>query len=623
MRKALNIFDGLSVFFLFFLIWIVLAFALLQDRLLFKTDLPNLIQFFLATSFLFTCIWVLALLPFHLRAGEAAHRHFLNGFSILLFGQILFGLSISAWNENVVFEYTVTQINESMSGLSHFESFLTLSTSILLICWALAFGFHRLNNYSQRMNQLARTLFLTGLCYLFLFSVYQETIRVSEMFKSKTNLIFIVLDGLSTRYLSTYASGEKTPSMDTVASQSMVYTNIRTNHTHTFGYFNTIYSGHKSVDPDNVLPESGLLQRLQDANVNTRWISYHNNGVPDARNQRYSGFRSAYLNSSMAWFLRFLNIDYNIFEVITEGGQGRTTGYRQSAMNRWIVKARGQSYLNPLENSFIDEIENLRSDTRSFFVVNHLPPDAMTSKDLSPNLWEMEADHFIPKDQLEKTKRKILRETDYTYTKEDHTVVKVFENEYRNSVARGATNLERFIQIFKQKGWDKDTCLIITADHGKIFSKGKFAYGFHNDEEVARVPLYILCHGKTGVDPRLGESVDLTHTVLKYFNIEQPLNPRARSLLSDGEKPYTTTLTRWSLKRNERFLNVYSKEFKYVFNTAPGNTHVQKEKFLNFFDTQVVAHGPAVLKSLDFDLNQILKNHRIEDASLESFPKTR
>jgi len=50
---------------------------------------------------------------------------------------------------------------------------------------------------------------------------------------------------------------------------------------------------------------------------------------------------------------------------------------------------------------------------------------------------------------------------------------------------------------------------------------------------------------------------------------------------------------------------------------------VQKEKFLNFFDTKVVVEGPAVLEFLDFDLDQILKDYRIEDVSLEHFARAR
>lgn len=623
MRKALNILDGLSLSFLFFLIWVALAFTLLQDRLLFKTDPAHLIHFLLASGFVLSCVWTLVLLAFHLRSGESGHRRFIHIFSILIFGQFLFGLIISAWNENVVFEYTVTQISEGFTGVSRFGAFLLISLIIFLICWTLAYGIYRLNNYSQRIGHLAKALFLACFCYLALFSLYKEVSRVSGMFKSKNNLILIVLDGLSTRYLSTYTPGEKTPGMDTVAAQSKVYTNIRTNHTHTFGYFNTLYSGRKGIDPENMLPEPGLLHRLQEANVNTRWISYHNNGIPDVRNQRYRGLRSTYLTGSTAWLPRFLNIDYNVFELITAEGRGRSRDYRQSALNRWRVEAQEQSFLNPLEYSFIEEIENLRSDSRPFFVINHLPPDALTSKDRSPNLWEMEADHFIPHNRLEKIKSKILRKTDYTYGKEDRAAVKVFENTYRHSVARGAASLDRFIRIFKQKGWDKDTCLIVTADHGKIFSKGKFAYGFHNDEEVARVPLYFLCHGQTGVDPRLGESIDVAQTVLDYFNIEQSLSPNARSLLSNEEKPYITTLTTRSSRRGERFLNVYANGFKYVFNIDPGHLHVQKEKFLNLFDTKVVAEGPAVLKSLGFDLDQILKDYRIEDVSLEQFARAR
>ena len=155
MRKALNILDGLSLSFLFFLIWVALAFTLLQDRLLFKTDPAHLIHFLLASGFVLSCVWTLVLLAFHLRSGESGHRRFIHIFSILIFGQFLFGLIISAWNENVVFEYTVTQISEGFTGVSRFGAFLLISLIIFLICWTLAYGIYRLNNYSQRIGQFA------------------------------------------------------------------------------------------------------------------------------------------------------------------------------------------------------------------------------------------------------------------------------------------------------------------------------------------------------------------------------------------------------------------------------------------------------------------------------------
>ena len=94
--------------------------------------------------------------------------------------------------------------------------------------------------------------------------------------------------------------------------------------------------------------------------------------------------------------------------------------------------------------------------------------------------------------------------------------------------------------------------------------------GYWSGDAVARVPMYILCDGKTGVDSRLGESTDVAQTILDFFNIDQPLNPNARSLLSDGGKPYVTTLTGISFRRKEQFLNVYTNGFKYVFNLHPG-----------------------------------------------------
>jgi len=622
MRKALKVLDGLSLSFLFFLILVSLTFFILQDRLLFKTDPANLIHFFLATALTLSFATTPILLIFHLRTGDTAQAQFLKVLSILILGQILFGMLISYWDGNVVFEYTITQLSVNSFGGSRVEAYLSAGIIILIFSWALAYLISRFNHYTPRMVTLGKTFFIASFIYLTGFSVYKESSYLFGSSKPKRNLILIVLDGLSTRYLSTYSPEVKTPVMDEIAAHSMVYTNIRTNHTYTFGYFSTLYSGRKELDEELSRKHFGLLHSLQKANINTRWISYHNNGVPDISLQQYHGLRSTYLTSATAWVPRFLRMDYNIWELPTANGRGRLTGYRQNAMLEWLFSKWEKSFLNPLENSFIEEIKDLRSDPRPYFIIHHLPPNALTSRDRTQNIWEAENDHLIPKDHLEKVKQKILRNNDYTYSKEDVPAVKVFEKQYQQQVAQGIASLNAFIKTFKQNGWDEDTCLIITADHGKIFSKGKFAYGFHNEEEVARVPLYILCNGKTGVDSRLGDSIDITQTILDYFNVEQPLSPNARSLFSKEGKAHITTLSTKSNKRREWFLNIYTNDFKYVFNIYSGNEYVRKERFSNYFDTQTVVTGPAALESLDFDLDQILKDYKIQDVSLKTFTGT-
>jgi hypothetical protein len=619
MRKALKVLDGLGLSFLFFLILVSLTFFILQDRLLFKTDPANLIHFFLATAFILSFAFTSILLFFHFKTGDAAHTHFLKIFSILILGQILFGMLISYWDGNVVFEYTITQLSMNAFGGSRVKAYFSAGIIILIFSCTLSYLISRFNHYTPRMVTLGKAFFIISFIYFTGFSVYKQISYLSGSSKPKKNLILIVLDGLSTRYLSTYSPDIKTPEMDEIAAQSMVYTNIRTNHTHTFGYFSTLYSGRKGLDDELSRKHFGLLHSLQNANINTRWISYHNNGVPDISHQQYHGLRSTYLTSATAWIPRFLGIDYNIWELPTANGRGRLTGDRQNAMLRWLFSKWEKSFLNPLENSFIEEIKGLRADARPFFIIHHLPPNALTSRDRTQNIWETENNHLIPKDHLEKVKQKILRNNDYTYSKEDVPAVKVFEKQYQQLVSQGIASLNAFIKTFKQNGWDQDTCLIITADHGKIFSKGKFAYGFHNEEEVARVPLYILCNGKTGVDPRLGDSIDITQTILDYFSVEQPLSPNARSLFSKEGKSHITTLSRISNKRKEWFLNIYTKDLKYVFNIASKNEYVKKEKFSNYFDTQTVATGPAALESSDFDLNQILKDYKIQDVSLKTF----
>ena len=419
---------------------------------------------------------------------------------------------------------------------------------------------------------------------------------------------------MSAKYLDPYNPEETTPFFKEIASQSVVYTNIRTNFAFTSGYFYALHSGRKNFWDKNALnKKAGLLSALQAAGVNTSWYTYHNNGVPDVFNFSYSGLRTTFLIGKLAWFPKALGVDYNIFEMPGASARGRSMGYREAAINDRLFRIQGDSYMFPLENRAVEEIKFLRQDSRPFFLSLHLPVNALTLQDPSPKIWELEDGMEVPEDAVQRIRQKILKDQDYTYTVEDKRVVGVLREKYRKSVQAGTQSLKKFYDIYKQMGWDKDTLLIVTADHGKMYSKGKIAYGFHNDEEVARVPFLVHWQNRVGKDDRLGETIDITQTVLDFFQVKEKLSENALSLLSDEKKKRVTTLTRHSLKKKKWFLNVYQNSQKLAVNLFPGNFDIQKETFSGYFDTATEGKGPISPDSLDFNLKKMLEEYGIHE----------
>jgi len=111
----------------------------------------------------------------------------------------------------------------------------------------------------------------------------------------------------------------------------------------------------------------------------------------------------------------------------------------------------------------------------------------------------------------------------------------------------------------------------VTADHGKIFDRGKIWYGFHPDEEVVRVPLLILGLESGKQDDRYAETIDLTQTILERFGVTEKLSPNAFSILGpDPRKLLVSSITNACYSRKEQFLVVYRGNLKYVINIYPG-----------------------------------------------------
>ena len=614
MRKTINYIDAGCLTYLLSLLTVSLLFGLSQDILFFKTDPAALVHFLLAAGCLLAIVLAVPVVTAVYFSNAALKERGLRLFSILAFSLILFGFLIHFLESSEVFRFTLRQIDANWTQAGETGVYGIVVSGSLLVCLLLACFFSRVTDIHPRVVSLSYGVTALGIALLLLIPVVSSFSGSSlKAREARRNAVLIVLDGLSTKYLSPYNPDANTPEFAALAEASVLYTNVRTNFTHTSGFFYALHAGQKkSWSNAQEKKQTGLLQQLQQAGVNTRWFTYHNNGVPDVHNFPYRGLRSTYLVSRFSWLPRVMQVDYNVFEMRGAGGRGRAMGAREKAIHGWMSRFHGDSYLNPLQGWVMDEIRSLREDTRPFFMIVHLPVSALTAAKDAPKTWELEEAGFMPTERLQKVRQKMLKDQDYTYLKEDAWAVDVLREKYRQSIRQGSQSLKAFMQEFAEQGWQEDTLVMVTADHGKILSKGKIEYGYHNDEEVTRVPLLVQWKGQKGIDSRLGESVDLPQTFLEFFDIEQKLSPEAVSLLGEDKKTRATSLTTWSHKRKEWFLNVYEGEHRYVFNLYPGNTSMRKEKIQSPYKTVRVGEGKKALAGAGFDLKEILASYGIQ-----------
>ncbi len=94
--------------------------------------------------------------------------------------------------------------------------------------------------------------------------------------------------------------------------------------------------------------------------------------------------------------------------------------------------------------------------------------------------------------------------------------------------------LANFIEIIKKR-IKKNCLIIITADHGESFYEhGLFGHQGSVYDEVLKIPLIIIELGKNSIEKKVQEMVqliDLTPTILEYFNLDIPENFQGVSLL--------------------------------------------------------------------------------------------
>jgi hypothetical protein len=508
-----------------FIFLTVLVSTVLQDRLLFKTDWLTLGYFLLSLNLL---LLLIALPPFYLVArvlGKNTQNAKLLYARAITF-MIAYSILMNLFNNPFIFQ-AQSPLQLAIVNL------LSLVLAYFLarkICDQTIFG---------RIVPIGRWFLLAALLFVVSARAYFILQARAPRADKPRNVILVVLDSLSAASIREYNPGAALSAAD-ISADYALFENVRTNFTYTYGYFDALFGGRKGGRAG----AANLLSLLQQNGVNTRWLASQGNAVPDNHAvKNYRGLRSYFFNYRFSWLPALLGIDYNIYRA-----PFKKDGYLIYSAHEVIDLFAGRR--TDFAAEVRREIGRLRGDPRPFFFLIHEFPACETSR--PEKLWETGK----IRDRRDRISEDI-KKNDFRYSDGEEWLVREWEAKSLDAARAGFACLKNIHDFLKAKGWDRDTLVILTADHGKIFRGHKAWYGFHNDEEVVRVPLLVFNAALPKRSPRLGETIDITRTVLENFKVKQELDRSALSLFSGGRKNAVTTLTEYSSVRREQFLNLY------------------------------------------------------------------
>lgn len=579
MRKALAALDPFFLIFFASLAAVAVFFGASQDALLFKSDPASLLGFLASLGLLASLALGAAVACAWPAAGRPGRERVESWLSLAAFSVLQAGFA------NFLIQLFLTIRSPALYGS------VLLGTFAACLAASARLADRRL--LRARMRPLARASALLSLALLAGIRA-GNAVRSFQARPAAPNVVMIVLDGMS---LAPFlASGEdgRSPARR-LAAEGAWFSGMRSNKVWTAGWFPTLYSGRK----DGRAGADNLWSRLQGLGVRTMWIAFHNDGTPDAFEFPYRGLRSSFLTQHTAPLARLLGLDDNLFLYYRPGGRGKAMGARQELINGLLASAAGPVSL--LGELVPEEIERLRAGRRPFFLLIHA--DASAGEASAAGIWEeAEAPEWA-------RARKEVVDADYAYGPSHRGFVSWARSRYERSTALGLKALLAFYGRYRAAGWDEDTVLIVTSDHGSMASEGRLWYGFHPQEEVARVPFFLFMKGLRGEDRRLAETVDIPATLLDLFGDGRPFGRGGRSLLKPpGGKSLVTSATRPSSLRQECFLSVYTPEAKYRFNIADGTG--QRRRVSGLKDEP--AGAVPARSALPFDLKALAAEYGVE-----------
>ncbi len=343
-----------------------------------------------------------------------------------------------------------------------------------------------------------------------------------------------------------------------------------------------------------------LLGLLEKNEVKVRWLSFHNNGLPEANSiSTYSGLRTILLTERLAWVPAILGLNYHVF--LNWPGNRRE---RAQAVTRLVSGEPDERRL--WSERLLAQVEEMQSSSRSFLLVH-----TSFSKHLVQVIAESDGGEGVA-ELSEFYDDAVAR--DYVYDIADEPLVRSIREKYQRRTDEMGAYLSNLFRFLSKSGRLDDTLVIMTADHGTILDDGKIWYGFHADEQVTRVPLVMWSENLAGEEAQAVDTVDLARTLVEYFDVNTDFAAPGRNLLLPiARLREIPVLTVASDQRKEHFVVLYKGAKKLMWNIHPeGDGAVQVQHVREFSVTDEGEAGPSfpadagkVMKVFGFDREKV------------------
>ncbi|MCA9626573.1 MAG: sulfatase-like hydrolase/transferase [Myxococcales bacterium] len=242
----------------------------------------------------------------------------------------------------------------------------------------------------------------------------------------------------------------------------------------------------------------------------------------------------------------------------------------------------------------------------------------------APKVLQMEGDRTVNSDKLtdaaiaqlkdpENTKGQFLMWVHYVdphaeYVKhEDFDFGKTSRDLYDGEVAFVDQQVGRLLDFIKTSSFDKNTVILVTADHGEAFGEhGLIRHGFEIWEELVRVPLIVHVPGVDAVRIKQRRSgIDVVPTIMQVLGLPPPTGEgndfiSGQSLLPDVIQPPG-----------------YEPQSRIVFVDMPAGPNNAERQALIEGDLKLIVSGGRPLGLYDLKDDPAEKKDLLDDAELK------
>lgn len=418
------------------------------------------------------------------------------------------------------------------------------------------------------MKSINKNLLIILTIVIFVFICSSIIYLKSEKQTKKPNLILISIDTLRADHMGIYGYKKNTtPNIDKWAKESgFIFTNAYTTTPITYPSFATFMTG---VSPFN----------SQIYNHGT--VHEDENGVL----HKYSGFGNPEISDNSKTLAEILKSNgystsaFILNSVLRNKGTGMGRGF-----DSYNVAGNNYSVVGPnYQGIILDTQEWIENQKNPFFLWIHFldPHSEYTPREEFQCKFNKEHCKEIAKNGVKFYGDQVI-ELDGCHLKPlPQKIVSLQETLYDGEIAQTDELVGRLIKFIKEKELDKNTIIVLYADHGEGFDHNY--YFTHSEvlyESAVKVP-FIISHpklnGKGKNLPQIISNVSMSSTILSLIGIQNNSDKFSSLLLDDLSKIEEEPI--YFVNQSATKFAIRKGKYKFIYTSNPiGSSCLAKEK---------------------------------------------